>query len=925
MKREIAKVYDPKSAEEKWYPFWESKQYFVADVHSTKAAYVMVIPPPNVTGTLHMGHMLVCTLHDILARWRRMSGNNVLWLPGMDHAGIATQNVVERQLMQEEHLTRYDLGREEFEKRVWRWKEKSGGIILKQMRRLGASLDWTRERFTLDEGLSRAVREVFVRLFNEGLIYRATRLINWCPRCTTALSDLEVKYEERSGKLWSIKYPLKPAAGASGADAGEFVTVATTRPETMLGDTALAIHPGDERYFYLKGRTAILPLMKREIPVLEDEHVDPEFGTGIVKVTPAHDPNDFEIGLKNGLPQISVLDEHGRVINAGPYNGLDRFAARKRVLEDLRNEGLLLEEKDHLHNVGKCDRCGTVVEPLISTQWFLKMSDPDPSRNLAAPALKAVEDGYIRFVPANKINIYREWMTNIRDWCISRQLWWGHRIPVWYCDACGETLASVTDPSQCEKCRSSRLRQDPDVLDTWFSSQLWPFSTLGWPECTEDLRNFYPTTTMITAADIIFFWVARMIMSGLRFMGHERWRTNEPGRKSYLEWTPQEWEASIPFRTVYFNVLVRDAEGQKMSKSKKNVIDPLEVTELYGTDAVRFTLAAMAAPGSDIALSKERMEGYRAFANKIWNAARFVLINLPDDQGGFNPDIDLDIAVSIFDRWIRSRLASVTDELNRALEEFRFHEAAHVIYQFFWHELCDWYLELVKPLLSHAQAPPETRTQQTRYLVAIFDYALRLLHPFMPFITEELWQELPGDGESLCIARFPAALSAKYFDEDAERDIRLLQGVVTGIRSLRAEHEITPGQKISARVLLNDSGQMEVLRRFEPQVRMLAGLETLELSTGQVTEVRGLKHIEADFAVVIPPSVISNRAKEFDRLNREKHKLERDLEAIKKKLTDPGFLDRAPETVVADWRSREQELLTKSQRINESLNAYTED
>jgi valyl-tRNA synthetase len=925
MSREIPKIYDPKSAEEKWYPIWESRKYFEADVHSSKPSYVMVIPPPNVTGTLHMGHMLVCTLHDIIARWRRMSGDNVLWLPGMDHAGIATQNVVERQLKQEENLSRHDLGREEFEKRVWKWREKSGGIILKQMRRLGASLDWSRERFTLDEGLSRAVREVFVRLFNEGLIYRAKRLINWCPRCTTALSDLEVKYEERHSKLWVVKYTLVPTESSRAANGDEFVTVATTRPETMLGDTALAIHPADERYFYLKGRKAILPLMEREIPIIEDEHVDPEFGTGIVKVTPAHDPNDFEIGVKNDLPQISILDEQGKVINAGRYNGLDRFVARKKVLEDLKTQGLLVEEKDHVHNIGKCDRCSTVVEPLISTQWFLKMNDPDPAKNLTAPALKAVEDGYIKFIPANKINIYREWMNNIQDWCISRQLWWGHRIPVWYCDACGHVFAALADPSACAKCSSSKIRQDSDVLDTWFSSQLWPFSTLGWPEPTEDLKAFYPTTTMITAVDIIFFWVARMIISGLRFMGHERFRSEHPSKKSYLEWTPREWEAAIPFRTVYYNVLVRDAEGQKMSKSKNNVIDPLEVTDQYGTDAVRFTLAAMAAPGSDIALSKERMEGYRAFANKIWNAARFVLMNIPDEPIEFHPDRDLDHAGTIFDRWIRSRLASVTDDVNRALAEFRFHEAAHVVYQFFWHELCDWYIEFVKPTLTGSTVPHDVRVEQARSLVSLLDYALRLLHPFMPFITEELWHQLPVSGESICVAEFPRDLSHKYADLEAETAVKLLQGVVNGLRSLRSEHEIAPSQKIPAHVFLVDHSHVRLLRQFEQQIGILAGVDSLELSTGDVAAAKGLKHIEAEFAVVIPPSVVNDPARELERLNREKEKLEKDLESVKRKLEDPKFLERAPETVIADWRAREQELLVKRQRIDDNLNACLDD
>ncbi len=921
MKREIPKVYDPKSSEDKWYPFWESKGYFVADVNSPKPPYVMVIPPPNVTGTLHMGHMLVCTLHDIVARWRRMSGDNVLWLPGMDHAGIATQNVVERQLQQEK-LTRHDLGRDAFEKRVWEWKAKSGGIILKQMKRLGASLDWTRERFTLDEGLSRAVREVFVRLFDEGLIYRAKRLISWCPRCTTALSDLEVKYEERSAKIWVIKYPLKQASGKT-VNGEEYVMIATTRPETMLGDTALAVNPKDERFFYLQGRKAILPLMNREIPIIEDERVDPEFGTGIVKVTPAHDPNDFEIGLKNNLPQISILDEQGRVINAEPYNGMDRFAARKEILEDLRSQELLVEEKDYVHSVGKCDRCGTIVEPLISTQWFLKMTDSNPTKNLAAPALKAVEDGYIKFVPPNKINIYREWMTNIRDWCISRQLWWGHRIPVWYCDECGYVFAVRTNPTQCAKCGQNKIHRDPDVLDTWFSSQLWPFSTLGWPDETPDLKTFYPTTTMITAADIIFFWVARMIISGLRFMGHEQYRLGADGPESYLDWSPEQWNRAVPFHTVYFNVLVRDAEGQKMSKSKNNVIDPLEVTEQYGTDAVRFTLAAMAAPGSDISLSRERLEGYRAFANKIWNAARFVLLNLPEQSIEFHPDVDLDKARTTFDRWIRSRLTSVTDEVNRALEEFRFHEAAHVVYQFFWHELCDWYLEFIKPYLASGQGSGEDRVAQARFLVSMFDYALRLLHPFMPFITEELWHQLPVSGDSLCVAKFPQDLGRQYRDEQSETAVNLICGIVSGIRSLRAEHHLAPSQKIPALAILGHAEHLESIRPFVAQISTLAGLSTLDLRAGQASETRGLKHIEVDFAVVIPASVISDPAKERDRLNREREKLELEMENVRKKLEDPHFVKRAPEAVVADWRARQQELSTKHQRIIENLEMYT--
>jgi valyl-tRNA synthetase len=535
-----------------------------------------------------------------------------------------------------------------------------------------------------------------------------------------------------------------------------------------------------------------------------------------------------------------------------------------------------------------------------------------------------VEDGYIKFIPSNKIAIYREWMNNIRDWCISRQLWWGHRIPVWYCDLCGHFFASTSDPTQCAKCHGGKLHQDQDVLDTWFSSQLWPFSTLGWPDETGDLKKFYPTTTMITAADIIFFWVARMIVSGLRFMGHERWRAENPDVKSYLDWTPAQWEAAVPFRTVYFNVLVRDAEGQKMSKSKNNVIDPIEVTEQYGTDAVRFTLAAMAAPGSDISLSKERMEGYRAFANKIWNAARFVLMHLPEEKIEFHPDRDLDQVKSVFDRWIRSRLTTVTNDVNRALAEFRFHEASHEVYQFFWHELCDWYIELIKPTLTQGDASPEKRIDQARFLVSIFDYSLRLLHPFMPFITEELWHQLPVSGESICVAQFPRDLSRKFYDEDAETALQLLQGIVTGIRSLRSEHEIAPSHKIPARAFLAHAEHVRLLSQFEPEIRLLAGLDSLELASGTVTGIKGLKHIEANFAVVIPPSVVDDPAKELARLNREKEKLGRDLESVKRKLGDPKFLERAPENVVADWRARESELMTKHRRLEENLSAYLE-
>src|SRR5215831_1898651 len=715
MKAEIPKTYNPQEIESRWYQWWESKGFFRADNRSEKPPFVMMMPPPNVTGSLHMGHMLNHTVHDVIARRKRMQGFNMLWLPGMDHAGIATQNVVEREL-QKEGLSRHDLGREKFVQRVWEWKEQYGGIILKQIRRIGSSCDWSRERFTLDAGLSRAVREVFVRLYQEGLIYRGKRLINWCPRCHTALSDLETIPEAVDSKLYYIKYPLKQ-------NPGTFVEVATTRPETMLGDTGLAVNPKDQRYAKYRGQSAILPLMNREIPFIEDAVVDPAFGTGVVKVTPAHDTADFDMGQRHGLPQISVIDEDAKITaDGGPYQGLDRFEARKRILADLETQGLLARTEPLKNNVGHCQRCHTVVEPLLSTQWFVQI------KPLADPAIAAVEQGRTQFVPSNWSNTYFQWMRNIRDWCISRQLWWGHRIPAWYCDACKETIVSRTDPEQCPKCGSKSLRQDPDVLDTWFSSGLWPFSTLGWPDQTDDLKAFYPTTLLVTAYDIIFFWVARMMMFGLKFMN------------------------DVPFKAVYITGIIRDAERQKMSKSKGNVVDPLEICDRYGTDAVRFALARMGAPGTDIALSDDRMESSRAFANKIWNAARFLFLNmersgveprmpeaLPESLETFRPEPCADtLEVPVEDRWIFSRLNSTSEQANRAIEQYRYHEAAQLLWHFFWHEFCDWYVELKKLRFRENTG----LNADWRNTLAAFETALRLLHPAMPFLTEELWQRL---------------------------------------------------------------------------------------------------------------------------------------------------------------------------------------
>ncbi|HJT86340.1 MAG TPA: valine--tRNA ligase, partial [Bryobacteraceae bacterium] len=725
---QIEKVYEPQRFEPHWAQWWIDSGVFHASSRAAGRVFSLVIPPPNVTGSLHIGHMLEHTEIDVTIRWHRMSGDNTLWLPGTDHAGIATQMVVERKLA-EEGISRRDLGREKFEQRVWEWKAQYGDTIKRQMIRLGASCDWSRERFTLDPGLSAAVREVFVRLYEKGLIYRGEYMVNWCPRCHTALSDLEVAHTDLQGHLWHIRYPVNGMKDRS-------LVVATTRPETMLGDTAVAINPKDQRYFDLHGKTVQLPLMDREIPIILDDLADPQFGTGVVKVTPAHDPNDFEAGRRHNLPKIQVIDENGRMTEAaGPYAGLDRGEARQRVVADLQALGLLVKTEDYPLSVGRCDRCKTIVEPLISTQWFVK------TKPLAEKAIEVVESGRIEFVPANWTKTYYEWMYNIRDWCISRQLWWGHRIPAWHCQECREIVVAREEPKSCPRCGAGRLVQDPDVLDTWFSSGLWPFSTLGWPEQTEDLATFYPTSLLITGFDILFFWVARMIMLGMEFMG------------------------DVPFRQVYIHGLVRDAERQKMSKTRGNTIDPLVVTEKYGTDAVRMALLQGAAPGTDIVLTEERMEASRNFGNKIWNAARFLFLNMersavepwvPDSLEEFQPEPCTDtLEVPIEDRWIFSRLNSCAEQANRAIEQYRYHEAAQVLWHFFWHEFCDWYLELKKLRFRENSG----LNADWRNTLAAFETALRLLHPAMPFLTEELWQRLAaGRGSrpvSIALAQYP--------------------------------------------------------------------------------------------------------------------------------------------------------------------------
>jgi valyl-tRNA synthetase len=871
MKTELPKTYNSQEVEARWYQWWESKGYFRADAHSQKPPFVMVMPPPNVTGSLHMGHMLNNTVHDAIARRKRMQGFNVLWLPGMDHAGIATQNVVEREL-RKEGLSRHDLGREKFVQRVWEWKEQYGGIILKQIRRIGSSCDWSRERFTLDEGLSRAVREVFVRLYEEGLIYRGKRLINWCPRCQTAISDLETVYEEVDSKLYYIKYPVK-------GQENTFVEVATTRPETMLGDTAVAVNPKDERYKKYKGASVILPLMNREIPFIEDDLVEREFGTGVVKVTPAHDPADFDMGQRHSLAQISVIGEDAKITaEGGPYQGLDRFEARKQILAELDAQHLLSRTEPLKHKVGHCQRCHTVVEPLLSTQWFVQI------KPLAEPAIAAVESGQTVFVPANWSNLYFQWMRNIRDWCISRQLWWGHRIPAWYCE-CGETIVSRTDVEQCPKCSSRKIRQDSDVLDTWFSSGLWPFSTLGWPDHTDDLKAFYPTTLLVTAYDIIFFWVARMMMFGLKFMN------------------------DVPFKAVYITGIIRDAERQKMSKSKGNVVDPLEICDRFGTDAVRFALARMGAPGQDIALSEDLLESYRAFSTKIWNAARLIF-RYVDESDRLPTLSELQQSdLSLVDRWILSRLARAADGVNRSVEQYNLHEGARHAYSFFWHEFCDWYLEMIK-------LHPE-RSKPT--LLYVFESSLRLLHPFMPFITEELWQNLPHHGESIVIAPYPDA-HAGLIDERVETQANLIQEIVGKVRNIRSEMNVDAKQAVPLRIATADSNTAQLLTGAQEYIFKLAQVSQMEIVPQLGSDKLAAQAVAGGLAMEVPLAGLIDVEAERARLTKAIEKAQAESAKIERTLSNASFVDRAPKEVVEENRRRLADYKDQAEKLTQALN-----
>ncbi|MGB7862434.1 MAG: valine--tRNA ligase, partial [Candidatus Sulfotelmatobacter sp.] len=836
MPHDLPKSYEPGAIETRWADYWIKEKLFSVPTPpegETRPVFTLLLPPPNVTGRLHMGHMLNQTQMDIIVRWHRMRGFVTLWIPGTDHAGIATQMMVERQLAKEGKKRR-DLGREKFIERVWEWKQLYGGAILDQMKRLGASVDWDREYFTMDENLSRAVREVFVRLYEEGLIYRGKYIVNWCPRCETAISDLEVKHEDVAGKLWEIRYPV---IGGSSSEKPEFITVATTRPETMLGDTAIAVNAKDERYMHLHGKHVLLPLMNREIPIIVDELAQPEFGTGAVKVTPAHDPNDFKAGQRHNLPQIDIMDEHAHMnANAGAYVGLDRYEARKRILADLQEQGFLVAEKDYALALGKCDRCGTVVEPRLSEQWFIKIQP------LAQKAIEAVESGEITIVPENYKQIYLNWMNNIYDWCISRQLWWGHRIPAWTCQNCKHVIVAREEPLTCTKCGSTKLEQVSDVLDTWFSSGLLPFTTLGWPEKTRDQAVFYPTTLLITAYEILFFWVARMIMFGCHFMqGHEQ----DPTIKKASGWEGKK-DDSVPFRQVYIHALVRDADRQKMSKTKGNVIDPLEIIERFGTDATRFTLAAMAAPGTDIAFSESRTDGYRAFANKIWNAARFMFMNV--DRIGFVWDrvsdpvmpgqtpgcsqrgIEQFHLTTLEDRWILSRFNRVTAEVNDALATYRFHEAANRIYDFFWGEFCDWYIELIKPRLNFEEGADESQARiACSNLVNLFDASLRLLHPVMPFITEEIWQAIYEGHpplKSIALAGYPLP-DEKRFDLTAETEMAILQDLIVNVRNVRAELKVEPKVKVPIEIFAHEPKIRLMIEQNRAAIERLANVEKI--------------------------------------------------------------------------------------------------
>ena len=880
MENNIPKVYDPKTFEKKWYAYWEKNRLFHAEVEPQKIPYSIVIPPPNVTGQLHMGHAMDNTLQDILIRWRRMQGYNTLWMPGCDHAGIATQAKVEEAL-REEGLTRYDLGREKFLERVWAWKEKFGNRIMSQLRSLGSSCDWERERFTMDEGCSRAVREVFVSLYEEGLIYQGTRITNWCPRCHTALSDIEVEHETEVGHLWHLRYRF--------ADSDDYVEIATTRPETMFGDTGVAVHPEDVRYREMVGRTLILPIANRQIPLFADEYVDPTFGTGAVKVTPAHDPNDFDMGKRHGLEQIKVIENDGTMgEGAGRYAGMDRYACRKALVKELAALGVLVETEEHEHAVGHCSRCHTTVEPLVSKQWFVKMA------SLAKPAIEVVREGRIHFVPERFTKIYENWLENIRDWCISRQLWWGHRIPAWYCDDCGKVSVSRTDLTACPACGSSHLHQDEDVLDTWFSSALWPFATMGWPEKTPELQRFYPTRTLVTGYDIIFFWVARMVMMGLKFGG------------------------DIPFHHVFIHGLVRDSQGRKMSKSLGNGIDPVEVIDKYGADTLRFMLVTGNTPGNDMRFYWARVEAARNFANKLWNASRFMLMNLQGFDRSFVPKAE---DYTLADRWILSRYVRTSAVVTENLEKFELGEAARAIYEFIWGEFCDWYIELVKPRL-YAEEGDSRRTAQ--YVLGyVLERTLRLLHPFMPFITEEIWQHIPHEGKSIMTAPWPTG-EETWLDKENEASMAAIMEVIKAIRNMRAEVNAAPGKKSEAILHFSDAAQQAVFTANDGYLHALAEADPVTiLSLTAERPENAMTAAAGGVEIYLPLKGLIDMEKETARLSKELDGLTKEIARTEGKLANEKFVTKAPVAVVAKEREKLQDYEEKKRVVEERLRYLT--
>ena len=872
----IPKVYDPASVEKKWYEFWEKNRYFHAEPEPGKKPFSIVIPPPNITGKLHMGHALDNTLQDILIRWHRMMGDNTLWMPGYDHAGLATQIKVEEVLKKEEGKTRFDLGREEFVKRVWAWKEEYGDRIINQLKCLGISCDWERKRFTMDEGCSRAVRETFVSLFEKGLIYKGTRITNWCVNCHTALSDIEVEHEDTPGHLWYVRYPVV-------GEEDTYLTIATTRPETIPGDTAVAVNPEDERYAKLIGKTLRLPILNREIPVIADSYVDTKFGTGAVKITPSHDPNDYEMGLRHNLPEIVVIGKDGVMTKeAGPFAGLERYECRKQIVARLKEEVYLVKIEEHSHAVGHCQRCHNIVEPLVSTQWFVKMQP------LVKAAVDCVTDGRTQFVPERFTKNYTGWMENIHDWCISRQIWWGHRIPVWYCDDCGEMSASRTDLEKCPKCGSTHIHQDEDALDTWFSSALWPFSTMGWPDNTGLLKQFYPTSVLVTGYDIIFFWVARMLIMGMEFM------------------------KEIPFEKVFIHGLVRDSQGRKMSKSLGNGIDPLEVIEKYGADTLRFMLITGNTPGNDMRFYWERVEGTRNFANKIWNASRFALMNME----GYDKDAEL-APYTLADKWILSRLQDTVKDVTGLLERFELGEAGRAIYDFIWSEVCDWYIEIAKPRLYNKEAAAERATAQ-HVLATVLVSAMKLLHPYMPFITEEIYQCLPHEAESIMISKWPVA-DESLVDPDAERGMNAIMDSIKAIRNMRAEVNANPGKKIPAIMLVSEDLR-EVVAHNDSYIKLLGGIDNLELRplNGEKPE-NAMAAVVTGIEVYLPLAGLIDVEKETQRLSKELAAMEKDLQRAGGKLNNAGFLAKAPEDVIAKERAKYEELSGKIEAVKKRM------